>query len=350
MTYSERHTVRQAFGAPAVLAESEARKLLVDLCQLWRLTYGKGVSKLHEDLVECKRFFDPLARGQSLRERLSHLPKTPPTLRRALNPLGLPVIIDGGDDALLIGVEGRLLIDLLEEQLEGAEDLVVISPGRIAAAEHEALRIYRSWVLTKITQVVDLRSGRGKEVMQAIAVGVVLALLVNRSDSPEKAVVQPDPKSLEGSLIDSAVFAAAERFAHVVTGSDRRSSGEQHLKKGYGLSEARRRLAPKLAAAKRNGEVLLYIPAAYRQEVVEFLGRDLARRPALTRDKLALAFDQLTVAFRANSGNLAHQSMVFERPADTRDLRASLLSSFIRHRPEDVETMTTEGEVAIDVA
>lgn len=333
MTNSETSTVRQAFGAPAVLAESEARALLADLSHLWRLTYGQGLSSADADLDACKRFFDPLARGQSLRERLSRLPKTPPSLRRSLSPLGPPLVIDGGDDALLVGPEGRLLIEILEEQTGANDDLVIISPARIAAAEHRALALYRSWSLARLNQVIDLRSGRGKEVMQAIAVGVVLALLVNRSDSPDRAVIQPDPKSPESGLIDSAVFAGAERFAQVITGSDGRSTGEQRLKGGYGLSEARRRLAPKLTVTRKDGDVILYIASAHRPEVVEFVGRDLARRPALTEEKLALAFDQLTVAFRAKSGNLAHRSMTFERPADTRDLRAALLASFARHRP-----------------
>ncbi|MCL7457392.1 hypothetical protein M8I35_09380 [Micromonospora sp. MSM11] len=229
------------------------------------------------------------------------------------------------------------MIEILEEESGADDDLVVISPTRVAEAERKALERYRSWSTAKLNQVIDLRSGRGKEVMQAIAVGVVLALLVNRSDSPDKAVVQPDPKSAEGELIDSAVYAGAERFAKVITGSDGRSVGEQRLKGGYGLSEARRRLTPKLAITKKNGQVLLYIPTAYRSEVVEFVGRDLARRSALTEEKLALAFDQLTVAFRAKSGNLAHQSMVFERPADTRDLRQSLLAAFRFNRPEGDE-------------
>ncbi|MBQ1035368.1 hypothetical protein [Micromonospora sp. C81] len=333
MTYDRSATVRQAFGAPAVLAESEAKALLAGLSQLWRLTYGEVPSRIDADLDACRRFFDPLARGQSLRERLSHLPKTPPSLRRSLNGLGPPLIIDGGDDALLIGLEGRLLIEILEEQIDLNDDLIIVSPGRIAAAEHRALEFYRSWGLAKLTQVIDLRSGRGKEVMQAIAVGVVLALLVNRSDSPERAVIQPDPTSPERDVIDSAVFAAAERFAQVVTGSDGRSAGEHRLKGGYGLSEARRRLAPKLVVARKSGRVLLYIPTAHRQEVVDFVGRDLARRPSLTEEKLALAFDQLAVAFRAKAGNLAHHSMIFERPADTRDLRTGLLASFSSNRP-----------------
>ncbi|WP_147434741.1 hypothetical protein [Micromonospora musae] len=315
-----------------MLAKSEATALLADLSHLWRLTYGQAVGDPLADLAKCKKFFDPLTRGQSLRERLAELPSTPTALRRGLSRLGPPTVIDGGDDALLVGVEGRLLIEILEAEITVDDDFIVISPSSVTDAEHKALAVYRSWCVARLTQVIDLRSGRGKEVMQAISVGVVLALLVNRSDGPEKAVVQPDPDSPESELISSAVFSGAERFAKVITGSDGRSTSEQRLRGGYGVSEARRRLAPKLAVAKRGGDVLVYIPAVHRAEVVDFIARDLARRPGLTEDKLAVAFDQLAIAFRAKSGNLAHQSMNFERPADTMDLRASLLSSFTQSR------------------
>ncbi|MEV4199424.1 hypothetical protein [Micromonospora globbae] len=323
MTNSSPEASRRAFGVTAVLSATEAKTLLAELCNLWRLTYGTNVGDLATDLASCRRFFDPLTRGQSLRERLSQLPPTPTTTKRRLAKLGSPVIIDSGDGSLLIGVEGRLLIDILEGESD-SDSFVVIPPSKVAKAEHEALEVYRAWTLAKLNQVIDLRTGRGKEVMQAIAVGVVLALLVNRSDSPERAVIQPDPNS----PVNSAVFSGAERFAEMITGSRGRSANEQRLKGGYGLSEARRRLAPKLAAVKVNGDLLLYIPARYRSDVIEFIGRDLSRRSTLTEERLAIAFDQLVISFRASSEHLAHQSMVFERPADTRDLRASLLTAF----------------------
>jgi hypothetical protein len=328
MTYANSQAVRHAFGVPAVLSRSEAEALLVDLRHLWRLTYGEGVGDPGADLAGCRKFFDPITRGHSLRERLSQLPSTPLSLSRSLKRIGPPLVIDGGDNALLIGVEGRLLIQILEEEI-ASDDFIVIPPAKVAEAEHRALDMYRTWALARLNQVIDLRSGRGKEVMQAISVGVVLALLVNRSDSPERAVIQPSPASGEVTLIDSAVFAGAERFAEVVTGSHARSAGEQRLKGGYGMTEARRRLAHRLAAVRKNGTgVLLYVPTEYRAEVIDFIGRDLARRSTLTEEKLAAAFDQLVVAFHATSGDLAHQLMIFERPADTRDLRTSLLGAY----------------------
>ncbi|MEU7751444.1 hypothetical protein [Micromonospora sp. NPDC049171] len=330
MTNSNLETSRRVFGVTTVLSETEAKTLLGELRNLWRMTYGVNVGDLAADLASCKKFFDPLTRGQSLRERLAQLPPTPANTKRRLGKLGSPAVVDSGEGNLLIGVEGRLLIDILDNEVN-SDSFVVISPSRVAEAEHRALEVYRSWTLAKLNQVIDLRTGRGKEVMQAIAVGVVLALLVNRSDSTERAVIQPEPNS----PVNSAVFAGAERFAETVTGSRRRSLNEQRLKGGYGLSEAKRRLAPKLAATKVGREVLLYIPASFRMDVIEFIARDLSRRPALTEKKLAIAFDQLVISFRASSDHLAHQSMVFERPADTRDLRASLLTSFRRSQIGD---------------
>jgi hypothetical protein len=74
------------------------------------------------------------------------------------------------------------------------------------------------------------------------------------------------------------------------------------------------------------------VPAQYRNEVVAFLGRDLARRSALSEATLGAAFDQLVAAFRAAAGRLAERSMVFDRSADTRALRQDLLAAFARAR------------------
>jgi hypothetical protein len=238
--------------------------------------------------------------------------------------------VDAGDKILLIGVEGRLMIALLEHQNLSKGHLVFPSAD-VAITEQKALQIYRGWSRGRLNQVIALQSGRGTEVLQAISVGLVIALLANRSDSRTRAVIRWDHSTAEGKQIDEAIHAGAERFASVISGSrGGRSAGEQRLKGGYALSEARRRLAHRLAVEpdSRSGGERLYVPAEYRDEVVRFLANDLARRPSLSREKLASAFDQLVNEFRSTAGQLAHRSMVFERAADTRALREQLIDIF----------------------
>ena len=320
---------RRIFGVPAVLGTRERVSLLADLTVLWRATYGREPGNIDKDLNECRRFFDPLTRGHTLRERLAKLAPAPPDVAIRLGQYGEPLVVSAGDGILLIGVEARLTIALLtslQDQRVGA----VISHGAAAEAEHRALDTYRRWGLGRLRQVIDLRSGAGKEVMQAVAVGLVLALLINRSDCPERAVMQWDSTTADGKDVDEAIYIGAEKFAEALTARSGRSSGEQRLKGGYALTEARRRLAHRVVLVDdpASSGVRIYVPAKYRDEVIEFLARDLARRAKLTSATLEMAFDRLVTAFRTSARALAYRSMVFERPADTDDLKRKLLSAF----------------------
>ncbi|WP_143204236.1 hypothetical protein [Streptomyces sp. TSRI0107] len=323
-------TVQRVFGVPTVLTGGECAQVVSDLTLLWRLTYGSAPAKLEADLALCKQFFDPLARGHSLRDRLGKLPETPSDLLRRISQYGEPLAVQAGDKVLLVGLEARLILDLLEKHPVDDDHLVLV-PSDVASAEHTAMEIYRTWSTARLHQVVALRRGQGREVMQAIAVGVVIALLVNRSDTEERAVVRWHHSTADGQQVDSAIFAGAEAFAAEVSRNrSSRAVGEQRLKGGYALSEARRRLADQLVVTPddKNGGERLYIPAEHRQAVIAFLGRDLGRRPRLTPSILSSAFDLLVGAYRRAAGELAHRGMVFERSTDTRSLKDELLREF----------------------
>ncbi len=325
---------REIFGVPAVLAASECTALIRDLTQLWYLTYNQELSDIDGDIELCRRFFDPLARGHSLRERLSQLPATPVELLRSKR--GEPLVVNTGENTLIVGVEARILISLLDD-LDLEDNYVVLPPRDVAIAEGRALAVYQKWSRARLNQVIALRSGQGREVMQAISVGLVIALLINRSDVPERAVVRWSSGSVEGQRVDTAIHAGAERFAGAISKSrSNRSMGEQRLKGGYALSEARRRLAHRVVVIPNHSDdgELLYIPAKYKEEVISFLGKDLARRPGLTESLLSTGLDQLVEEFRAVAGRLAHESMVFERSADTRAVIKSLTSEFTLARQE----------------
>jgi hypothetical protein len=323
-------TVQRVFGIPAVLTGAECVTLIRDLTQLWHLTYGTAPGELEADLALCKRFFDPLARGHSLRDRLGKLPFTPADLQHRANQYGEPLVVQAGDKVLLVGIEARLMLALLEKQYAG-EDHLILTLSDVATAERQAMQTYRTWAMARLSQVVALRRGQGSEVMQAISVGVVIALLVNRSDTEDRAVIRGDHSTADGQQVDGAIFAGAEAFAAKVSSSrSSRAAGEQRLKGGYALSEARRRLADQLIVTPNgtSGGELLYIPAQHRRAVIEFLGRDLARRPRLTQSVLSSAFDLLVAAYRGAAGQLAHRGMVFERSTDTRSLKEDLLQEF----------------------
>jgi hypothetical protein len=315
------------FGIPTVLTLDEMSNLIDDLENLWGLTYSAPADDLEIDLQKCKRFFDPLARGFSLRERLSELPQTPQGLFMRLAKLGSPLVLEIGDRHLIVGAEARLLLSILRAKACG-DDHIVLTSDDIMQAQERALDLYRELSSERLNQVIKLRRGEGKEVMQAPSVGLVVALLVNRSTARERAIVD-QRDTPEGELTNTAIHSGAIRFAEAITPGRRKSAGEQRLRGGYIISEARRRLAHRLIVEDMGPSgSLIYVPEKFRAEVIGFIARDLARRPALTEDKLRSALNALVVAHRSVASDLANQALSHERPADTSELLEQILTFF----------------------
>jgi hypothetical protein len=312
------------FGIPLTLTGAEAAQLRATIAALWELTYGEAPGKAEQDLIRCRDFFDPAARGFKLRERIEALPEVPSDIYTEALKLPDDIVTDAGGGRLIAGVEARLALDLLEDgyrRQEGGH--WVLPPETARAAENRALQVYRSWSLRKLSGAIALRMGQG-EVLQATSVGLVLALLVNRVDSPDRAVMRPGEGS--GHPIDEALHSAAVAFADSITTgrTTRRSSDSRRLHGGYMLSEARRRLADKMSGYPD----AVYIRPGATGDVIRFLGSDLARRENLTAGQLSDALGRLIDVFRENALGLAGHSSVYERPADTRRLREELLASF----------------------
>lgn len=315
------------FGLPAALTASEAAALRDYLRQLWQITYGAAPDgALSDDLTACKRYFDPVARGLSLRDRLASLLPAPPTPPQLSAMLDEPLIVRVDSHHVLVGVEARLTLEALAST-DSAGGLVQFGDAIIAASTAQALSTYRSWSRHRLDQVIALRQGRGEEVMQAVAVGFVLALLVNRSTDRARAVPIQDQQRPDTSA-DHAVFRALEAFATRISERNDRSSAQQRLKSGYAVTEAGRRLGELLRRERSKDGPVLYIPPGSENTVVVFLAADLARRPRLTGDQLANAFDALVAAYRDAARSIALHTPAHERPASTAALRTRLLADF----------------------
>jgi hypothetical protein len=315
------------FGLPLTLTAAEVSSLRALLGEVWELTYGEAPAETEQDLARCREFFDPTVRGFKLRERIAALPEVPARTREAALRLPGQLVTDAGSGRLIAGVEARLALDLLEDGYRHQAGGHWVLPDAAArAAENRALQAYRSWSVRRLSEAIALRAGQGKEVLQASSVGLVLALLVNRADSPDRAVMRPDDGA--GHPVDEALHSAALAFADRITTGRTRSSDERRLHGGYMLSEARRRLADNMSGYPD----AVYIRPGAAGEVVRFLAGDLARRENLTAGQLSDAFAQLVEAFRGNARSLAAHNAIFESPAGTRALREEFLAAFTEAR------------------
>jgi hypothetical protein len=315
------------FGIPLTLTNAEATELRTTISALWTLSYGDAFGELEQDLARCRDYFDPTVRGFKLRERISSTPEAPPKTSAAALKLPGEIVIDAGDGRFIVGIEARLVYDLLTDSYQrqtGGHWVLLTAAAR--AAENRALQVYRSWSVRKLSEAIALRSGRGREVLQATSVGLVLALLVNRADNSERAVMRPGEGA--GHPIDEALHSAALAFADSITTGRNRSADSRRLHGGYILSEARRRLADKMTGYPE----AVYIRHDAVDDVIRFLGKDLARRENLTADQLSDAFGRLVEVFRDNARKLAAHNAIFESPAGTRKLREELLTAFIAGR------------------
>ena len=103
------------FGLPLTLTNLEMSQLRETLRELWTLIYGGAPTETQRDLGRCRDFFDPTTRGFKLRDRIAALPEVPPNTLAVATKLPEEVVMDAGEGRLIVGVEARLALTLLED-------------------------------------------------------------------------------------------------------------------------------------------------------------------------------------------------------------------------------------------
>jgi len=305
------------FGLPDALTASQTGRLAAALEESWRATYG-DLGRLDKDLQRTRRFFDPVAQGQRLRDALSALPVL--DLGATAIPSELAIVIDGG--RVLVTPEGRCAIELLRRDARLTGEATLLPAAAVHRYEAALLHLYRDWGRHRLRQVVSLLAGEDKP-LQLPAAGVVLLLLVNRSTAPERAIRKRTDNPAR-QLIDDAFFAAAYRFADAFGPSDRRDRRKEGLIKGWTIGEVRRRFGQLLVYDSD----MLYLPENNQDPVIARLASELARRRDVDELRLVAGFDALVADLRERVAEFASYGMAHERPRDTAQLRNKLLSAY----------------------
>ena len=305
-------------GISGSITAQQAGELIQQLSKAWEIVFNKPVGDLGEDLDATRFWFDPVAQGQRLRREISNLDPMPPGITDPQPPLTLSV----GEGKWLVTPEGRCVLDLLKDLPEG-QHVHNVTAGHIAPYERRLAGLYRDWSRHRLNSVVALLEGTNKP-LQIPAAGIVVALLVNRSTSADRALIRftSDP---ERSVVDKAFFAPVQVFADILSPNRRQSDISAQLISGWMLYEARRRIGNGMVLddmrGDKNGSV--WIRADGESSVVDTVARDLVRghRTRVTPDKFRRAFDALVAELRRESKALAGFGLAHERPRNTIRLR-----------------------------
>jgi hypothetical protein len=315
-------------GIEAPLSRRQAEALRQDLLTLWQGLFG-ALGSLPEDLQTTRRWFDPVAQGDRLRRAIAELDPDPPFQ----GPVDSPLVVAVDENRTLITPEGRCAIDLLQRslalsaELEADETLPLVETHDI---ERLLLRTYREWGRHRLDGVVRLLNGQDKP-LQVPAAGLVLALLVNRSTAPTRAMVRYRT-GVRRQQVDDAFFGPVAAFSRCLAPKTRADPAKWRLISGWHSGEARRRLGQAFVLEReqteRDGKI--YILESHQHEVLDLLVRDLRRghRAPVTLQMMEQAWTELVAAFRESVPALAGYGLVHERPLDTARLGQELWQRF----------------------
>jgi hypothetical protein len=315
-------------GLGGHLDMARIEELVGALTTIWRECCGLDPGLLEEDLERCRKWFDPVAQGQRLRRQLSTLP----VISKIVRDPGEPLTIRVGDDRCLVTPEGRCALDLLSG-LHKDPAGHVIGDAQLVRYDRILGQLYRDWSRHRLSSVVKLLSGQEKP-LQLAAAGVTLAILVNRSTSPARALKR-FPEGQERDVIDDAFFAVAAAFSKTLFPTQR-PTRDPRLISGWMLYEARRRLGDHVLvveSARPDKDARVWIVEESEARVLDIVARDLARgySTRIRSEAVSSAFDALVKAFRSQTPRLAGFGMAHERPTNTERIRKTLLARYLKH-------------------
>jgi hypothetical protein len=312
--------VHDLFGMPLVVPAEDVTHAQRVLTTAWELQMGRRIGDLREDLDDLAVWFHPKLRGATLREKLVELE---PLESLGTDRLPSLILLACGEDRFLVTPEGRAWLECSSQPDDKNEQTFVYSPDQGRVIESELLSIYRRWTRHRIADVVQKRTGEGSPMLPS-AVALVLLLLVNRSLDGKSAIRRVREEEAQAK-IDHVVADVIEAFADSLVGPSKRgrSRREFSLWSGYPLTEARRRLPGRLILDRAAGTV--YVEASREREVVEFIGRDLARRREANAETVARAFEALVSTYRGRLRDLSGLGSGFERATQTDALEERLI-------------------------
>jgi hypothetical protein len=345
-------TPRRLFGVPTLLSAVDAAAIAVGLstlrdAQLATLPpparrAAENASSLAAHLALQRYWFDPVAKGERLREALRALPRTKVRLPHAGAETVIVIPDPPGPRAdepgvrMLLTPEGTVVLHCVERSMQAAKQAgglpgepVQLDPGDTQEALLTLAETYQSWTRQRLDQVIALLTTEPSTLRPAAA-GLLLVLLLNRNTSKERALPRPkDQRLLE--TISGAIAGPALAYARTLTGNQRTTATGVDLYRGWALGELTRRLGGALHTGLDEG---IFLDPAAEDDALARLADDVARRPAAARARVGPAVSAALDAYSAARPVLAGLALAHDRPSNTQRIRAVLLAAARRAEPE----------------
>ncbi len=341
---------RGIFGIPPGLSPDDASNLLAGLEQLFHMQV-EGLQSVRKDLRSrqetfssfnlpehirpsdrdqliadldlMRAWFDPVAKGERVREAVSSV--SPSRVAVPFNDSYL--IKDVGGGRRIVTPEGRTLMSCLRPAIDEfrytrhltTEDLnsqlIWLREEDVSACVVILMTTYRAWTRRRLEDVVGLLTSETSTLRPAAA-GLLLTLLVNRNTDSSRALPRPsDRRKLQ--IISEAIAGPAAAYAKALSGSDKTSASTLDLYRGWPLGELRRRMGSSLHSSLGSG---IYIEADAVEDAVGRLVTDIRRRPLRLRGRVHHALDAMLAEYEDRRPQLAGLGLAFESPAYTRRL------------------------------
>lgn len=306
------------FGISRGLESDERDALRIYLRKAWLAQYGQSPSTLSGDLAILEGLFRSHILGKRLRDAAEGLniiaAKRPPSLSEA-------VFVPVDDDRGFVTPEGRVLLEQLDHAANVAEqvmsrDALVESYALIAEFYGES---HRRWMRKELV---------GGDARPA-TLGFAVFLLINNSVGYEHALMLPSSLEEEQALA-AQILPVVSEFSSSIGGSSVRQRETERLRSNWIVTEAKRQLGSSIARSDESHAIKLWVDKSREAELVEELGRQLARRRSLTASGLGDALDNTLRRYELARPMLASWGLAYERAGHTSRLFADMERAFIR--------------------
>lgn len=300
------------FGVSRGLEFDEIIAIRDYLKAAWRAQYGQAPSTLSADLEVLGDLFHSHMLAKRLRSAAEELSVI--RGRRPALPEAVFVAID--DQRGFVTPEGRILLDHLESE----DGELVLTRDSLLLAYARAADFYgtsqRQWMRKQLT---------GKDVRPG-TLGFAVFLLMNNSVGVSHAFLLPSSPEEEEALA-RRVLPVVSVFSTSVGGSPVSPRESERLRSNWIITETKRQLGQYVSRTEGR-TVQFWIEDAHETDLIDEIGRQLARRKGVSSVDVETAMEASLAAYNLSRPMLASWGLSYERSAHTRRVFNELIRAF----------------------